>query len=380
MAIVRADEIFPRLRRQPGGYTSREVTLPADATYLTAIADSRALWDPRGARETVLSLEVQAFVEGAWIVLGGFTTDASVKLAKDGSMLAASSIRVRLPRTRAGTPPVRTLLQCASACTGAVTLIFDDLPPPVRQAQEHRSVTYDNDNEVVGGAVNSVTIGAFAVGNNANRCMLVGQAAYDSAAGDTVISTINHNGSTAGWASVITDTGPGGTTNRASIWRKIAPDAVSSTVVVTCVGTCTELAANALSVYDVDQTTPTAGAVAAEGTSSPATGNVSAATDDLVYDATYFYGASQTWTVAEGAGQTARANLNIITYSGAASKIGCSTEPGAATVTMSWANDTGAMEEWVKVACAIKVAAAAPPSFVPRPFRLTQAVHRAATY
>jgi len=356
VAIVREDEIFPRLRRQPGGYTSREVTLPAEATYLTVIADSRALWDPRGAREIVLGLEVQAFVDGIWIVLGGFTTDASDVLNQVGAVTDASSVRVRLPRTRAGTPPVRTVLQCASACTGAVRLVFDDVPPPVRPLQEHHSVTYDADGEASGTAVASVTIGAFTVANNANRCLMVGWGGWDDNGGDLTLSSITHNSSTAGWSQVhLRSAGSG---DRAAIHRKIAPSAASSTVVVTMVGTCQSLGAHALSVWDVDQTTPTAGATGSDVTGGALTVNVSAATNDMVYDVVYCYGDGN-FTYAPGASQTERADILVTDYTGDTTRLAASTEPGATTVTMSWSAAVGELISGAQAACAIKVVAAA---------------------
>jgi len=355
MAILREDIILTRIRRQPGTYLGTVVTPPVDATYVTVVADSRSLWTPRGVRAIVLSMQLEVFQDGAWIILGGFTAGAEPKMDKEGQPLDASSVRVRLPRNRSTQPEIRTVLECASACTSAVHLLFDDVPLPVRPLQEHQSVTYDNDNEAVGTNVTSVTIGAFAVGNNANRCMLVGCASYDPTAGDSLISTINHNGSTAGWASVITDTGPGATTDRSSIWRKVAPDVATATVVVTVGGTCNELGANALSVYDVDQTTPIAGAVSAEGTASPASRTVAAVTNDLVYDAVYSYGAL-THVGVVGASQTQRANNVVATYGGARTLFLASTEPGVTTTTMSWTITDS--DEWVQTACAIKAAAA----------------------
>lgn len=380
MGILRDDEVLPRIRRQPGDYLSQEVTLPAAATHLTAIADSRGLWDPRAAQETVLSLTIEAFLDNAWVVLGGFTTDASTIQGKDGLVLDASSVRVRLPRARTGQPPVRTVLQCASACTGRVRLVFDDTPLPVRPAAEHQSVTYDTDNEAVGSGANSVTIGSFAVGNNANRCMVVGVAAWSETAGDTVVSTISHNSSTAGWASVINDLGPGAGTNRCSIWRKVAPAVVSSTVVVTMVGTCAELGANALSVWDVNQTTPIGTAASAEGFGDDpltATVNVTAATGDLVYDVVDAYSQSGEVVGTVGALQTQRANTVLVDYGSVRTMMFVSTEPGAATTTMSWSLTNGTDSQFLTVACPIKMVAAVVP---PRPRMLTQAVHRAAIH
>jgi hypothetical protein len=212
--------------------------------------------------------------------------------------------------------------------------------------------------------------------------MIVGGCSYSGTVGNAVVASVSHNGSTAGWSQVI-DTPDATNTTHLFLWRKVAVDVVSATVVVTFAGGCTELAANALSAYDVHQTTPMGtpvgidgGTIASPGT---ATSNVAAATDDLVYDIVYSYGGI-TSGVTVGAGQAQRANAVVITYAGARTVFGASTEPGATTVTMSWTL-TGDTEDvyWMQVSCAIKVAAAAV-TYIPRSFMLNQAVKRAALY
>lgn len=331
--------------------------VPPAATHVTAQIAQRGDWPRLGPRQTVVELGIEINQRGTWDLLAGCTTDASPKRNRSGQLSSSTSIRTRLPQSRIPQPQIRVMLRCLTPCPGAVSLLFDDAPVPLRQRQEHHSVTYDNDNEATANDATSITIGAFTVGNNANRCMLVGCASYDGTVAESAISSISHNGSTTGWASVITELGPGATNDRASIWRKVAPDAVNATVVVTMGGTCSEIGANALSVYDVDQTTPIGTPASAEGTtSSPATVNVSSATGEMVYDAVYQYG-GLTGTGTEGAGQTPRANAIVRTYAGARTLFFASTEPGAPTVTMSWA--LSSPSEWVIVACPIKATAAA---------------------
>lgn len=348
--------------RQPGVFIGEAVWVPAEATYVTAVMSDRDKWLQFGVDETVVELIVEVNVDGMWKVLGGCTTDASKFTGKDGKLKDKTTLSCVLPRDRIPVPQVRGVLRCASPCEGAVTLVFDDAPVSRRVKQEHHSVTYDNDGEATSATtVSSITIGAFAVGNNTDRCMVVGAVAYAGTAANNVVSTISHNGSTTGWASVISRVGPAGNpNNRSSMWRKVAPDVATVTVVVTMVGVCDELGVNATSVYGVDQTTPMGTGAGADGVSTDptATVNVSAATGDMVYDAVYAYG-SGTFVATAGASQTPRANTLIEDYGGnAKAYILASTEPGATTVTMSWTL-TGGNTEWVTVACAIKASAGA---------------------
>ena len=348
--------LLPDVSRPHGTYTSQPVWVPREAGYAQCTLSGRGQWGRLGARQTVIELALEINVDGTWRPLGGCTTDAMPARDRRGHLAESTSLRVRLPRQRVPAPQVRAVLQCHSQCPGALTLEFDTAQPPAVASQAHHSVTYDSDNEAVAAVATSVTIGSFTVANNANRAMVVGVACWSAVAGDGVVSSVNHNGSTTGWASVITRVD--GSNDRASLWRKVTPAAVSATVVVTMTGTCGELGANALSVWDVDQTTPIAGATGADGTAAPLTVTVSAATGDLVYDVAYHYGTPTSYTLTVGASQTARANVDIIDYETQSARLAASTEPGAATVTMSWTNGTGTTTNWCQVACAIKAAAA----------------------
>ena len=347
-------ELLPADLYTPGEHVSAPCWVEPTATHVTLVLEGRPQWQRLGIGSDVLTVSIEVNTHGIWDILGGCSTDSQEKYDRTGTLCTATKVRVRLPRCRIPQPQVRIHLKCFSPCEAAGMLVFDDQPVPVHPLIAHHSVSYDNDNEAVATEVTSLTIGAFAVGNNAQRCMLVGFISYDSTAGDSVIASVSHNGSTTGWASVITELGPGSTTDRASIWRKVAPDAVTATVVITTGGTCSELGGNALSVYGVDQTTPIAGATSAEGTTSQPSLNVAAATGDLVYDVMYAYGGLTDSGVA-GASQIERTNAIVYTYIGAQTLVLASTEPGAATVTMSWTLTN--ITEWVQVACAIKAAA-----------------------
>jgi len=347
---------LPSEVRETGVYIGYPLFVPAEATYVTAIADNRAGWLQFGVGEDVIELTIEVDVSGKWEVLGACTTDGSEKRGRNGQVYEGTTLRCRLPRQRVPVPQIRVVLRCASRCEGGVELVFDDMPLPSDMGQEHHSVTYDNDNEAIVANATSVTIGTFAIGNNTNRALMVGVASWDATAGDSVVSSVTHNSSTAGWSTVIQATSAA--VERATILRKLAPDIVSSTVVVTMGGACADLGASAVSLYGVDQTTPTAGATSAEGFATTITVNVTAAVNDMVLDCIYVWGGSSSagFTAAAGTGQTARANLILGTSSPI--RLLTSTEVGAATVTMSWTlTGTDADREWIQAGCAVKAAA-----------------------
>jgi hypothetical protein len=331
--------------RTVGEYTSAVFDVPAGATRL-GIAIARKAWADRGRNESV-----QAFVSVSedgvvWQELGGVGSAAGEVLARDGTPITETTCLIRLPRQRTVTH-ARVRVRYLGTCEGLVELVLDDEPVAPRALGEHRSVTYDNDADNVATAATSITISGLAVGNNANRYMIVGVGTWDATAADTVVSAVTFNGSGTGWGQITSRIS--GDNNRASLWGKTAPDVATASVVVTLAGTCAEIGANALSAYGVDQTTPTGAPAGADGSASAATVNVTAAADDLVYDCVYCnVGSAPT----VGASQTQRMNMVVVT----GSRILTSTEPGATTVTMSW---TGTLDFWTHTAVALKAAAGA---------------------
>jgi hypothetical protein len=147
----------------------------------------------------------------------------------------------------------------------------------------------------------------------------------------------------------------------ACVWRLIAPDTGTNNVVVTFsaarTGECT-----AVSLTGVHQTTP-------EGT--PATGSdvsgggftnpsvvVSSATGELVVDCVGLQNDSTSKTLTVGADQTQLEQGSVGTTTSIVGAV--STEPGAASVTMSWTPSTA--DDWAQVAVPVKPSAAAPPA------------------
>ncbi len=115
---------------------------------------------------------------------------------------------------------------------------------------------------------------------------------------------------------------------RIEIWRLVNP--ATGTATVTVHGNPADSGANIVvgvtTWTGVDQTTPLGPFASANGMSTTATVDVTSAAGELVHDTV----SANIMSLAVGAGQTQRWNLSP-QHTG-----GGSTEPGAATVTMSW--------------------------------------------
>ena len=146
----------------------------------------------------------------------------------------------------------------------------------------------------------------------------------------------------------------------ASLWRLTAPATGANDVAITMNGGGVNIVGCAISLTGVDQTTPVGTGATATGATSPATVNVSSATDEMVVDIV----GVENQTATAGAGQTDRCNALADINRGAGS-----TEAGAGTVTMSWT--LGADAAWAIVGVSAKVAAAGGP-----PARMRQGIGR----
>jgi len=129
-------------------------------------------------------------------------------------------------------------------------------------------------------------------------------------------------------------------------WGLVNPATGAHDVVVT-IAAASDIVAGGQSAISVDQATPFIGATGANGNGTTASVVVAAATDDLVFDT-----AMSLTDLTMGAGQTLSWDL----ANGAGMFGGGSTEPGAASVTMSW---TLATQSWAISAGAFKASAGA---------------------
>ena len=197
---------------------------------------------------------------------------------------------------------------------------------------------------------NNLTISHTTSGTD--RLMLVG-VSFNNDAYETV-SSVTYNGA----ALSLVDSVAEADDARVEIWSLVAPDTGTHDVVITFSAQLTRSAVAGVTTFTgVHQTTPLgtfASANAPNPSPGPATVNVSSATNELVFDTV----ACETCTsLTVGGGQTQRWNLSeeMSSAMGAGS-----TEPGAATVTMSWALGSG--DHWAIGAVPIKPSGGSPPA------------------
>jgi hypothetical protein len=146
--------------------------------------------------------------------------------------------------------------------------------------------------------------------------------------------------------------------SRVEIWSMVAPPIGTYDVVITFSAQLSRHAiAGVMTFTGVNQSTPLGTFTSASGTSvGPATVDVSSATNELVFD-TVACELCGSFTV--GAGQTQQWNrvADVGGIEGAAS-----TEPGAATVTMSWTLGGGNSNHWAIGAVPIRPSGGSPPA------------------
>lgn len=215
-------------------------------------------------------------------------------------------------------------------------------PPQPIEADPHHSATHDASSS--GSAANATSITVAHTCSGTDRCLFVGITTKDEATTSRTYAGV-----------ALTSVGQiaNGTSCRSELWQLVAP-ATGANNIVANFGE-TDVVLGGESMTGVDQTTPTGTAATATGTSTAPSVNVSGATDDLAVDC--MSAVQQTATV--GAGQTQRWNAT----GGTSVRGAGSTEPGAATVTMSWT--LGASVAWAIVAVAAKAAGGAPPAGPP---------------
>ncbi|MDQ3195170.1 MAG: hypothetical protein M3Q32_02020 [Pseudomonadota bacterium] len=190
------------------------------------------------------------------------------------------------------------------------------------------------------------------VGAGSNRVLIVG-ISIDRTTMVNVISSVTYGGTT---LTNIGNTAGSSNTMRISLWRLVNPAVGTANVVVTPSINNIKYVAGAVSYFGVDQTTPLGSFAAATGGSGTPTVNVSSAANDLVVDVVAVGDALLGNSIAPGAGQTQRYNINTATILGGGMIGAGSTEPGAATVTMSWTQNGSLNGRWAIGAVALKPA------------------------
>ena len=179
----------------------------------------------------------------------------------------------------------------------------------------------------------TVTIGA------SHRLIIVGVSIDDNT--DTTVTSVTYGGQSLSQV-------PGATATynaaRVDMWYRKDPLTGINSVQVN-LSRSTQAVGGATSYTGVDQTTPFGTACAAANRSGTASCSVSSAADELVVDVVCAESTSATLTV--GANQTQRYKNEVTN-----ARAGGSTEPGAASVTMSWT--ISATKDWAIAAVPIK--------------------------
>jgi hypothetical protein len=211
------------------------------------------------------------------------------------------------------------------------------------------AIAFDAANSASGSSISSLTYALTVGAAGANRFLFVG-VSNDSGTLATV-STVTYAaaGLTQKWSFTFSSAG---LNYRNSGYFMVAPATGGNNVVVTLSDADAELSSGAMAFTGVDQTTPLATQATATGTASPATVDVSSATDDVVVD-NVCTGFS---SMVVGANQTSRWEQESIGRGTAGSG---STEAGAGTVTMSWTLTAGFDNGWTIGAVPIKMSGAA---------------------
>jgi hypothetical protein len=195
---------------------------------------------------------------------------------------------------------------------------------------------------------------AHTVGVGSDRAIVAGMQVYESPAGSDCVSGVTYAAVALSELGRVTHATHAGV----ELWGLQAPATGANNVVISCSATTDELIGGSVSFTGVDQSTPfgTAG-TAAPGAVTTITQDIASATDDMVIDAMGLYNR----TPSAGASQDVRVDNN---NGGATQSLFMSTEPGAATVTMSWSWVTAETPGQVAVNV---IAAAAAGGFVPYP-------------
>jgi uncharacterized repeat protein (TIGR01451 family) len=184
------------------------------------------------------------------------------------------------------------------------------------------------------------------VGVGMDRVLLVGVSCYNSA---KTVTACTYNG-VALTRVGFQDGGGGSNDRRMEIWRLINPPVGTFNVSVTFSSSAKAVIGSA-SFFGVNQTTPNGTFVSAGASTNLVTLTVPSAAGELVYDCMAVQGNAATATV--GSGQTQL--WNDYSRSNGGAVVGCSsTEPGAASVVMTW--NLSGLDYWVIGAVSLKPA------------------------
>ena len=187
---------------------------------------------------------------------------------------------------------------------------------------------------------------AHTIGVGMDRVLIVGVSCYNS---NKAVTACTYSGlalTRVGFQ----DGGGGSNDRRMEMWRLINPPVGTANVSVTF-SSSAKAVIGSVSFFGVNQTTPNGSFVSAGASTNLATLTVPSAAGELVVDCMAVQGNAATATV--GAGQTHL--WNDFSRSNGGAVVGCSsTEPGAASVAMTWS--LSGVDYWVTGAVSLKPA------------------------
>jgi hypothetical protein len=212
----------------------------------------------------------------------------------------------------------------------------------------HLPIAFDDDAQSGGRLVDELTYSHTCTGSD----LILLVSANLKRLGSETVTGVTYDGV----ALTLIDSDVGGQ-RYASLWYLVGPATGANDIVVSVSQTVQSVDSGSISLTGVDQSVPLGTANTANGSGTAPSVTVSAATDDLVVDALCIENAG---TLSVGASQTQR--YNAVGADGWNKRAG-STEPGAASVTMSWSDTVGG--QWAIVAVPVKPKAAAGGSAIP---------------
>lgn len=345
-------DLMPDVLRSKGTYDSNIVQVPENTTWI-GLAIERKNFEALKNGKTLMDAAVEISRDDGktWEYLGSVGTDAGESVYRNGTPRTETTFEVRLPRDLlASKIPLlaRAVLNTEGKTEGYVKMTFNNQTVAPLPDQTHHSVTYDTDSQTHG---TSATYLQFAVnvGNNDNRYLIGGGTAWDNTAHSVDSATYNSQSMTRidhdEWA-------VGGTNGyvQGGVFGITAPTVGNNNFRVTFSGTTDETGASAMSVYNVDQTSPNGTPLHTHSASTDPSLNLATSSGDMGYDILYYYAQSSP-SYSAGANQVMIANELHCTNCGYTL---ASYEPSTGTTTtMSWTLHTGGSTQKMSLAVPI---------------------------
>lgn len=228
---------------------------------------------------------------------------------------------------------IKKIIRSVAVLSLSFTFVFSNLMPFFAIKEAQAAVAFDAATTGTGSSVGSLTFSHTVGAGGVDRLLIV-SVSIDN----RTVSGVTYGG--------VAMTSVGSVQNGAQIshmWRLIAPATGANNVVVTMSGGGVDIIAVATSYTGVNQATPLGTPATATGSSVTASVAVASATGEIVVDSV----SSNLGTLTVGALQTQRGN-----GVGGDNQGGSSTEPGDASVTMSWT--IGSSSAWASVGVSIK--------------------------